>query len=174
MKRETIYSLTTALVLTALIMFGSSHQQVQAAPAVKKLRVTDGGEGTFACSASRLVEGGTTTSASAAAGIQIAVTADKITGKVSGTWQIVFEDGSGVIASGDITGGKMKADSFTLTGVETFSFFGGSCGPTPLPVTFTGQCGTDVSISLKGERQQPDLSQTETAIFRDVNVSCTK
>jgi hypothetical protein len=172
MKKETIYSLTTALVLTALIILGS-HQQVQAAPAVKKLRVTDGGSGTFACSASTLDNGGTS-SASAAAGIQIAVTADKITGKVSGTWQIVFEAESGVIASGDITGGKMKADSFTLTGVETFSFFGGSCGPTPLPVTFTGQCGTDVAISLKGERQQPDLSQTQTAIFRDVSVSCTK
>jgi hypothetical protein len=168
-KEETMFSLTMAILLTALIVF-SSHQQVQAAPAVKRIRVTDGGIGTFACSVSDLTNGGIS-SASAASGIQIAVTADKVTGKVSGTWQIVTPDG-GVVASGDITGGKMKADSFRLLGVETLQNFG--CGPTPIPVTFTGQCGNDVAISFKGERQQPDLSQTQTAIFRDVSVSCTK
>jgi hypothetical protein len=172
MKKATI-SLTIAIVLTALIIFDS--HQAQAAPAAKKIRVTDGGEGTFACSSSRLTDDGATSGAGAAGTVQIGVTADKITGKVSGTWQIIFPTGSDVIASGDITGGKIKADSFRLSGVEKFLFFDeGVCGPTGIPVTFTGQCGNDVAISFKAERQQPDLSQTQTAIFRDVSVSCTK
>jgi hypothetical protein len=102
-----------------------------------------------------------------------ASTTDKITGKVSGTWQIVFPSG-GVIAAGDITGGKLKVDSFRLSGIETFLAFSGSCGPTPIPVTITGQCGDDVVISFKAEKETPDSVQTQTAIFRDVSVSCTK
>ncbi len=145
-------------------------------PSVKRIEVTDGGIGAFSCSTSRLTSDGDTESgAGAPSGLEIAVTADKITGKVSGTWQIIFESGSGIIASGDITGGKMKADSFRLSGVETFLFFGENvCGPTPIPVTFTGQCGNDVTISFSAEKQQPDLSQTQKATFRDISVSCTK
>jgi hypothetical protein len=171
MKKSTI-SLTIALVVTALIFFNS--HQVQAAPSVKRIEVTDGGLGTFACSASRLTDDGAESSAGSAAGIDVAVTANKITGKISGTWQIVSFGGE-VITAGDITGGKMKVNSFTLSGIETFlwSFFEG-CGPTDIPVTITGQCGDDVTISFKAEKQQPDSSQTQTAIFRDVSVSCTK
>lgn len=165
MKKATI-PLTIAIVLTALIIFDS--HQVQAAPSVKKIQVTDGGFGTFACSASGLTDDGVQSGAGAAGGIQVSVTADKITGKVSGTWQI------GSFAAGVITGGKLKANSFSLSGTETDLDFGGACGPTGIPVTITGQCGTDVVINFKAEKQQPDLSQTQTAIFRDVSVSCTK
>jgi hypothetical protein len=67
----------------------------------------------------------------------------------------------------------MKADSFRLSGVEMFTFFGTSCGPLPLRVTFTGQCGKDVAIPFKGERQQPCMSETQTSIFEHASVSCT-
>ena len=172
MKKSTI-PLTIALIVTALIIFDS--HQVQAAPSVKKIQVTDGGLGVWSCSASGLTDDGGFSSAGSASQLQIGVTADKITGKVSGTWQIIQPDGIGTIAAGGISGGKMKANSFSLSGTETSlnSFFSG-CGPTPIPVTFTGQCGTDVSISFKANKQQPDLAQTQAAIFRDVSVSCTK
>ena len=102
------------------------------------------------------------------------VTADKITGKVSGRWQIINTLGD-VIAAGDITGGKMKANSFTLSGVQTFLDV---CiyprVPTPVPVTFAGQCGDDVVMSFKAEKEEQGIVQTETAIFKDVSVSCTK
>ncbi len=171
MNKVTI-SLTIAIVLTAIIIFDS--HQAQAAPAVKRIDVTDGGFGTFACSVSRLTDDGVESGSSAVAGIEVAVTANKITGKVSGTWQIVNAFGD-VIAAGDVTGGKMKVNSFRLTGVETFlaPFFGG-CGPTPIPVTITGQCGDDVEISFRAEREEQDSVQLQTAIFRDVSVSCTK
>jgi hypothetical protein len=175
MKKETISSLTIAIALTALLIFSSHQQAAQAAPSVKKIRVTDGGSGVWSCSASQLTEDGVTTTSGSAGVLQIGVTADKITGKLSGTWQIVFKFSPEVIASGVISGGKIKANSFSLLGTETSlnSFFSG-CGPTPIPVTFTGQCGTDVAISFKAEKQQPDLVQTQSAIFRDVSVSCTK
>jgi hypothetical protein len=169
MKKATLSSLTIAIVLTALIIFGS-HHQAQAAPSVKKIEVTDGGIGSFACSGGEV--GGDIT-AGASVG-QMEVTASKITGKVSGTWLIVSGDGE-VIAAGDITGGKLKANSFTLSGIETFS---GLCVhppvPIPMPVTFTGQCGEDVVLSFKAEKEEQGIVQTQTAIFRDVSVSCTK
>ena len=164
MKKATI-PLTIAIVLTALIIFDS--HQAQAAPSVKKIEVTDGGVGTFACSVATPDGLGDAFSAI----IDIGVTADKITGKISGTWQIIDFFSGNVLAAGDLTGGKMKADSFTLSGIETFS---PDCGPTPIPVTFTGQCGNDVVISFKADKQQPDLVQTQTAVFRDASVSCTK
>jgi hypothetical protein len=167
MKKATI-SLTIVIVLTALIIFDS--QQVQAAPSAKKIKVTDGGRGVFSCSFSELTDDGAFSSASAAGGIQVAVTADKVTGKVSGTWQIAGTFGT--IAAGDITGGKLKVNSFSLSGIETSALDG--CGPTRIPVTITGQCGTDVSISFKADKQQTDSVQTQTAIFRDASVSCTK
>ena len=165
MKKATI-PLTIAIVLTALIIFDS--HQAQAAPSVKKIEVTDGGVGTFACSVG--TPDGVVGAFSAI--IDIGVTAEKITGKISGTWQIIDFFSGNVLAAGDITGGKLKTNSFTLSGIETFS--PPDCGPTPIPVTFTGQCGNDVVISFKADKQQPDLVQTQTAIFRDASVSCTK
>ena len=168
MKKATI-PLTIAIVLTALIIFDS--HQAQAAPSVKKIEVTDGGVGPFVCSASTIFPDGVSSSAGVSTRLHAAATADKITGKISGTWQIIDFFSGNVLAAGDLTGGKMKADSFTLSGIETFS---PDCGPTPIPVTFTGQCGNDVVISFKADKQQPDLVQTQTAVFRDASVSCTK
>ena len=176
MKKATI-SLTIAIVLTALIITFDSHHQALAAPSVKKIEVTDGGIGTWACSRSDLTPGGTESGAGSAAGVQIGVTVDKVTGKASGTWKIVAPDGF-IFAAGDITGGKMKADSFTLSGRETFlnPDFGwyGACGPTPIPVTIAGQCGNDVIISFKADKQDPEFSQTQRATFQHVSISCTK
>lgn len=168
MKKATLSSITMAIVLTVLIIFGS--HQAQAAPSVKRIEVTDGGLGTWTCSSSTLDR----STVGSAGGIEVGVTADKITGKVSGTWQIVGFDGD-VITAGDITGGKLKAKSFTLSGIETFltPFFEG-CGPLPIPVTISGQCGDDVVISFRAEKETPNSVQLQTAIFRDVSISCTK
>ena len=174
MKKPTV-SLTIVIVLTiALIIFNSSHQ-AQSAPAVKKLRVIDGGHGRFTSSYSEATEEESAACASAASEIQVSVTADKITGKISGTWRIVFLDG-GTIAAGDITGGKMKQDSWRLSGTETSFNFG--CASLPIPVTIIGQCGDDVRISFRAERQEQDsghaLTETQTATFNDASVSCSK
>jgi hypothetical protein len=169
-NKVTLLAAMMGIILAASALFSN----VQAAPAVKTLRVTNGGLGTFACSVSTATDDETSSRSAASSGIQMAVTADKITGKISGKWQIVSPGFDGPVASGDIIGGKMKADSFRLSGVETFSFFGNFCNPTLVPVTFTGQCGTDVAITFKGEVQQPGLSLTQTAGFIHVSVACTK
>jgi hypothetical protein len=167
---------TVVLVAGALVITIPYQNHIaNAAPSVKDISVTDEGFGIFTCSPSRSTDSGSQSGAGAAGGIEIDATVDKITGKVTGTWKIV--DDFGAFASGDITGGQMEADSFRLSGVETFtSFHEDICSPTPLPVTFTGQCGNDVAIavSLQGERPQPDMSQTQTATFTGVGISCTK
>jgi hypothetical protein len=169
---------TTIGLMTIVIIMSSTPiilqaPQALAAASVKSLQVTDGGQGTFACSMSSITAGGTTSGAGAAAGINVAVTTNKVTGKVSGTWQI--GGGFGTLASGDITSGKMKENSFTLSGAETYLFFDtNTCGPTPIPVTIQGQCGNDVVISFKAEKQQLDSQQTQTAVFQHASVSCTK
>ena len=113
-------------------------------------------------------------SAAAATQIQVSVTADKITGKISGTWRIVGDFGT--VAAGDITGGKMKQDSWRLSGTETSFNFG--CAQLPIPVTIIGQCGDDVRISFRAESQEQDsghvLTQTQAATFNDASVSCSK
>lgn len=168
-------TIVTVVLVAAVLVITIPYQNhiVNATPSVKQISVTDEGFGIFSCSPGRSTDSGSQSGAGAVAGIEIGATVDKITGKVTGTWKIV--DDFGPFASGDITGGKIEADSFRLSGVETFSSFGEDiCRPTPLPVTFTGQCGNDVAISLKGERTQPDLSQTQTATFTGVGISCTK
>ena len=149
-------------VAAALVTLPYQNQVANVAPSVKKIRVIDGGLGVWSCSASGLTEDGGFSSSGSASQLRIGVTADKITGKVAGTWQIIQPDFLGTIGAGDISGGKMKANSFSLSGTETSlnSFFSG-CGPTPIPVTFTGQCGTDVTISFKADKQQPALAQTQ-------------
>ena len=67
---------------------------------------------------------------------------------------------------------KTKLNSFRLTRTETYSELG--CGPTPIPVAFTGQCSTDVVLTFKAENQQRDLSKrkhpsSETLLCRGRN-----
>ena len=172
MKKPTI-SLTIAIVLTALIITFDSHHQALAAPSVKKIEVTDGGIGTWACSKGTIFPDGASESRThTVSGIDFGVTVDKVTGKVSGTWQIISFDGT-ILAAGDITGGKMKADSFTLSGVMTLTDDFCSA-PTPIPVTIAGRCGNDVTISFKADKQDPDFSYVQTAIYTHVSISCTK
>jgi hypothetical protein len=170
-----LVTIVTIVLVAAALVITMPHQNhvANATPSVKQISVTDEGFGIFSCSPSRSTDSGSQSGAGAAAGIEIGAAVDEITGNVTGTWKIV--DDFGAFAAGDITGGQMEADSFSLSGVETFTSLNENiCGPTPLPVTFTGQCGNDVAITVKGEKPQADLSQTQVATFTGVGISCTK
>lgn len=146
-------------VSAVLVTLPYQNQVANAAPSIKRIEVTGGGDGKWQCSGEQ---------SSLFLGIlDMAATVDKVTGKLSGTWQIT-QSGSEQV-SGTITDGKVKGNSFTLSGSET-SGSGSACGPLPISATITGQCGTDVVVFL--DARSPE--QVQTASFPHVSVSCTK
>jgi hypothetical protein len=156
----TITIIAMAAVLSALPY---QNQVANAAPTIKTIEVTDGGDGTFICSGE--------TFSLEFFNVQIDATVNKITGKLTGTWQILSDEGD-MVAEGTITDGKTKRNSFILSGTETDNFNpGGFCAEPPILVTITGQCGTDVGISFSAAVKD---GKSQSAQINHVSVSCTR
>jgi hypothetical protein len=95
----------------------------------------------------------------------------KVTGKITGTYQIVELGDLQNLTAGTITGGKMNGNSFRLSGVESETVF---CQD-PIPsITITGQCGDNVLIAFKGDMEEPDKVKTEAAMFSHASIACSK
>ena len=164
-KEGTKVLVTIAVIAMAAVLSALPYQNqvANAAPSIKTIEVTDGGDGTFICSGE--------TFSLEFFNVQIEATVNKITGKLSGTWQILTDEGV-LVADGTITDGKTKRNSFTLTGTELHNFNpGGFCAEPPIPVTITGQCGTDVGILFTAAEKD---GKSQSAQINHVSVSCTR